>query len=196
MKTSLTLVSRQRAEFRVVQLVPSDVPDLFFVASTTEETRQDCLYISLRLRSRISHAYLIRTPIGAAVHHWNHLKKEYRTAILFGRDVFSEPIRGGTIAWIEKRGDTVYVRVQQDPLASLEEAHKLADAITKELNLAPAVLSIRSDAYYRPGGYCSPYSLPIQWRRTPPLSADELSSAGFYCTVPDNSGEPSCIPTW
>ncbi len=110
--------------------------------------------------------------------------------------VFSEPIRGGTIAWLEKRGNSFYVRVQQDPLPSSGEAQKVAQAISKELNLAPAVLYIRSDSYYRPGGNCCPYSLPIQWRRKPPLRADEVSLAGFYCNVSDNGGEPSCFPSW
>ncbi len=194
-KASQKLVSRQRMEFRIVQIVPKDVRDLFFIGSTTEESRKNCLDITLRLRRGISHAYLIRTPLGAAVHHWNHVKQEYRTAILFGRDVFSEPIRNGMIAWIEKRGDSVYVRVQQDPLPSLEEAQKLAEAIATKLNLAPAVLYIRSDAYYRPGGYCSPYSLPIQWKQTAPLNADEVSSVGFRCNVPGNGSKSACFAT-
>lgn len=178
--------------YRIVELMQGRASELLFVGAT-HEGRKMCLDRALIMREKISKAYLVQSPLGAALHYWNHSRQEYRSKVLYGQDLFAIPLGGGQLAWIQYFGpERVMALAVADQLPTLDEAKRLTARIAKLLNRASLLVYVRTDPYYWPLGQCLRYVPPIVWQRPVPAGVAEVSPTTVFCRFPFVDGEINC----
>ena len=189
-----TLDKEFQAGYVSVLIIPTGSEQNFLVGSTTEEQPAFCLYIASRRKSKQSHAYFFRTPLGASIHSWDPLTSTYRIRLLRGRDVYSQSLLGSRLAWIGPHYSAQFsLRIVAEDSLSNEKAKALTKRWMKELGMSTAVATVRGDPYFWPDG-CYPYSLPLQWRDKEIPSLSQIQEVSTRCHIDARRGTESCHP--
>jgi hypothetical protein len=188
---SLGLPGRRAVHF--VSIIPTDRTQEFQIGGSTGDYPRDrCSAVARRIRKASSHAVLMLSPLGAAVHYWDAETQQAQYRILQGHDVFREEIEGGRIAWIDQGGDgriKVYLVVSRSiPPAGYA---MLARRTMDRLGIERATVLLRVDPHYWMDR-CDPASIPLQWR--PPFLTDApiISPEIVVCAIEAGQPDPDC----
>ena len=177
-----------------ILITPSSSTRKGGVASSSEESVAFCFGVAVRLRHEESHAYLLKTTIGIAVHHWDSRRQVYRSEVLSGVDVYNQKFEAGRVAWIgDYLGVTPKLWLVSDNVLGVEEALEFSKQVMRTLGMSKAVTYVRTDPYFWPPDSCSPYSLPLQWRRIAPADDRGLSRNTVVCKVEALSKSDECV---
>jgi hypothetical protein len=71
----------------------------------SDETIQSLFEKAIQFRTAESHAYYLRTPLGASLHYWNARTRTYEKQVLTGRDIYDMQFGLGRLAWIANYKD-------------------------------------------------------------------------------------------
>jgi hypothetical protein len=161
---------------------------------SSEVSASFCFASSVRTRHGLSHAYLLKTPLGASLHHWDSRLMHYRSVTLQGRDVYQSGVAGSDVAWIgDNPSGPAEVWVVVDANVSVERSRQLAQEVAAELGLADADVYLRSDPYlWRPDN-CTAYTVPLQWRTASPRDELGVSRVTIRCGVRANAANGPCV---
>jgi hypothetical protein len=178
--------------FHSVMIVPTGTEHAFTIATTSEESVRFCVGIASQFRRKNSHAFLVKTPSGIGFHHWDARREVYQKTVIAGADLLTHRFEAGRLAWI---GNTAHgwprlFLVAHRVLKKEEGAFFLKQVMTM-LNLRDAKAWIRTDPYYWPDS-CSPYSLPLQWESSEPVSFEHITPRTMFCTTDSHSGKIAC----
>ena len=164
------------------------------IPSSSHESVAYAFNIGARFRTNESHAYFLKTPIGAAVHHWNVKTKEYRKRTLFGRDIFDMKFQMGRLAWIANHSNTIpNLWLVSDKQLTPEEAALFAKDVMNVLGAESAMAYVRTDPYSWPSESGWPYSLPLQWSQPIPESDSILSRQHIRCDLSLPGATAQCV---
>jgi hypothetical protein len=170
----------------------------FSIAGSSEESPAECLAHAVALRRGLSHAFLFRTFAGYSVHHWDHVKAEYRRVVLFGRDLYDlEFDQGARLALVTPVWDGVAafrpnLKIVARSILDPDSALKATKDVMIGLHITSATALVRGDGYFWPGS-CYPYSLPIQWRDESIDDALSLRPESMFCRVELDGTQNECV---
>jgi hypothetical protein len=196
-KVALFLKERVGAlteEYYSIRITPSISKIGDGLATSSHESVAFCFAVATRLRAVESHAYLFKTPLGISLHHWNAKSKRYQKRTLSGTDVYDRRFMAGRVAWIgDYLGSLPKLWLVSDEVLITEEAASFAKEVMSALGLRAAVAYIRTDPYYWPPDSCSPYSLPLQWRREMPQDVSTISRETISCKINIAQNVEKCV---
>lgn len=171
-------------DYYSLRIVPSGGSRQFVIATSSEESVAFCFGVATRLRRDTNHAYLLKTPLGTALHYWSSERKEYRSAVLHGVDVYDMKFSAGRVAWIGNYSDQVpKLWLVSEGTLTLRESLVFAKEVMRTLGVADAVAYVRADPYFWPPDTCSPYSLPLQWQASVPEGDSAVSHITAHCKI-------------
>jgi hypothetical protein len=159
----------------------------------SDETIQSLFEKAIQFRTAESHAYYLRTPLGASLHYWNARTRTYEKQVLTGRDIYDMQFGLGRLAWIANYKDRLpELWLVSDRPLNQEEAESLAREVMTALGTDAAMAYIRTDpfAWSKEDGW--PFSLPLQWRRPIPESASGLARSTTFCDLSLSGAKALC----
>lgn len=179
-------------------VVPQGKKNAFSIAGSSEESSATCHDHAVRLRNSLDHAFLFKTHLGYAVHHWNHAKKEYRRVTLFGQDIYDLKFEQGARLALAtqildgKGGFKPYLKIVVHSILDTAYCLRVTREIMSALGVSSATSLLREDGDTWSGS-CFPYSLPIQWRREPIGDPPGMRSESVLCRVGADGLKSECM---
>jgi hypothetical protein len=181
-------------DFHSLMIVPESKRDKLFFGGSSEISVSSCFASAVRIRGALSHAYLLKTPFGASLHHWDSRLKRYQSVVLQGRDLYGHAISGGNVAWIGGyKLELPQVWLVSDANISVEQPQRFAREVLAVLGFTDADVYLRRDPYlWRPDN-CPTFTIPLQWRTASPRDELGVSRVTIFCKVRANAPNEACI---
>ena len=191
------LVNGKERQFRSLRIVAPRDGERFHVVAISEESLAYCAETASRLRSMGSHAYLLTTPLGAAVHFWDSRRKVYTHDTIDGVDLYSSGEKEGQLAYVDSyrlRSGGVVPSLRVVTGRSLTEVEALAETkrVMRLMGVERAVSLVRTDGYYWPD-HCDPFSMPVQWRNGDLGHPVSPSAETMFCKIGIDRIREHCI---
>ena len=192
-----SLVNRKEGQFRSLRIVAPRDSERFSIVPISEESLSYCAETAIKLRTAASHAYLLVTPLGAAVHFWDSRRQVYTHDTIDGVDMYVSSEKGGQLAYVEsyrlRSGEVVpSLRVVTGRLLSEVEALAETKRLMQLMRVERAVSLVRTDSYYWPG-HCDPFSLPLQWRNDDSGRRVSPSAETMFCKIGVDGTRDFCM---
>lgn len=170
--------------FASILLVPETMRNRLVFAGVSEISASTCVWSAVGLRRSLNHAYLLKTPLGASLHHWDARHSRYQFETLAGRDIYQERLGAGRVAWIgDIRRETPQVWLVSDGALTEAQSSGFAAEAVRVLRLPDAEVYIRTDPYlWRPDA-CASYTVPMQWQAEAPGGDSGASRVTTHCRI-------------
>jgi hypothetical protein len=191
------LVNRKERQFRSLRIVAPKDSERFGIVQMSEESLSYCAETAVKLRRIASHAYLLVTPLGAAVHFWDSRRQVYTHDTIYGIDIYVSSENEGQLAYVDSyrlRSGGVIPSLRVVTGRDLSEAVALAETkkLMQLMSVERAVSLVRTDSYYWPD-HCDPFSLPIQWRNDDSGHRVSPSAETMFCKIGINGIREYCM---
>jgi hypothetical protein len=188
------LLPKLSGAFATIRLKPAAVRGRDFVGGSSEKSPHTCMSSAVRIRKAISHAYLVKTPLGVSLHHWDAWHSRYESTTLAGRDILEERLGAGRIAWIgDFRLELPQVWLVSDAVLTEAQSSGFAGEAVRLLQLSDADVDIRTDPYlWRPDA-CPAYTVPMQWRTAGNGGGSDVSLVTTYCRIRAGLQQEACV---
>jgi hypothetical protein len=175
-------------------IVPESKRNRLFFAGSSEKSASSCFVSAVRIQNALSHAYLLKTPLGVGLHYWNAQTKSYRATVLSGRDVYGEVLAGGRIAWIGlSEMEVPQVWLVSDSSQTMDKTLLFAKMVLGLLGLTDGDVYVRADPYlWRPDG-CGAITTPMQLRGSMLVDETSVSHVTAYCRIRAGLKSESCV---
>lgn len=181
-------------QFFSMLVVPRAKSESVLIGGSSERTASYCFSVASRLRKSLSHAYLLKTPIGAALHHWDSRSQSYRSVLINGTDLYARQFRSGRVAWIDAHhGAIARIWLVSKGTLNLEQSLTFAKEVVRELQVRDVAVYIRSDPYLWSPDSCSAYSVPLQWQADAPTDDRTISRETVFCKIQSEQYSEECI---
>ena len=143
----------------------------------SEMTAGDWAVKRFQVRAFASEAFVVLTPIGAAVHHWNHRNKQHTIRILRGADPLARHPDYPRLAYIVQYGDW---QIVAPDVANETQARAAVQSLMTRWNaksVSATVWNFSIDA----GGSIGP---PPAWEETSESAAALATGRHWRITIP------------
>lgn len=147
------------------------------LAGHSEMTAGDWAVQTFRARAFSSQAYVVLTPIGAAVHYWDHRAQRHTIRVLRGVDPLAFHPDYARLAYVNSRGEW---HIIAPTVASETEARGAVQELLTRWNV-PSVTATVWRAAIDAGGSIGP---PAAWEETSESAAAQSTGRRWRVTIP------------